>query len=71
MSWLFGTYSLWLDALCTVDARGKNVVLLELDMLCFIDSDGSPSECRGRWSGGRVIERKLEEGTEEGKLAVM
>lgn len=38
MRWHFGTHSLWLDALLSLEAVGKVLVPPQLNMLDFIDS---------------------------------
>lgn len=53
MSWPFGTYSLWWDALPSPDARGRGLVLPQLYIPCCVDSCGglTPSEWGQRRSG--------------------
>lgn len=40
MSWHFGTYLLWWDALPILDVRGRSLVLPQLDISCLVNSHG-------------------------------
>lgn len=57
-----GTYFLWRDALFSLCAGGRSLVVPQLDMLCFADSHGRliPFEWRQRISGCRRGTKEVE-----------